>query len=74
MKIEFESSIRRLSFLCHLPDIKIAWIYPLQERNVDKDIKVPVFKAVHGSHNTNQSRVQRSQDPRNFEEVYYFTF
>ena len=26
MKIEFENSIRRLSFLCHLPDLKIAWI------------------------------------------------
>ena len=28
MKIEFENSIRRLSFLCRLPDIKIAWINP----------------------------------------------
>ena len=28
MKIEFENSIRRLSFLYHLPDIKIAWINP----------------------------------------------
>ena len=28
MKIEFENSVRRLSFLCHLPDIKIAWINP----------------------------------------------
>ena len=26
MKIEFENSIGRLSFLCRLPDIKIAWI------------------------------------------------
>ena len=26
MKIEFENSIRRLSFLCRLPDIKIAWV------------------------------------------------
>ena len=28
MKIEFENSIRRLSILCRLPDIKIAWINP----------------------------------------------
>ena len=28
MKIEFENTIRRLSFLCRLPDIKIAWINP----------------------------------------------
>ena len=28
MKIEFENSIRRLSFLCRLTDIKIAWINP----------------------------------------------
>ena len=28
MKIEFEDSIRRLSILCRLPDIKIAWINP----------------------------------------------
>ena len=28
MKVEFENSVRRLSFLCHLPDIKIAWINP----------------------------------------------
>ena len=28
VKIEFENSIRRLSVLCHLTDIKIAWINP----------------------------------------------
>ena len=28
MKIEFENSIRRLSILCRLPDIKITWINP----------------------------------------------
>ena len=28
MKIQFENSIRRLSFLCPLPDIKIACINP----------------------------------------------
>ena len=31
MKIKFENSIRRLSFLCHLPDIKIAWINPCNQ-------------------------------------------
>ena len=28
IKIEFENSIRRLSFLYYLPDIRIAWINP----------------------------------------------
>ena len=28
MKIKFKNSIRKLSFLCRLPDIKIAWINP----------------------------------------------
>ena len=28
MKIEFQNSIRRLSFLCRLTDIKIAWLNP----------------------------------------------
>ena len=28
MKIEFENSIKRLSFLCRLKDIKIAWLNP----------------------------------------------
>ena len=31
LKIEFENSIRRLSFLCCLPDIKIAWVNPWSE-------------------------------------------
>ena len=30
MKIEFENSIRRLSFLCRLTGIKIAWLNPCQ--------------------------------------------
>ena len=29
MKIEFQNSIVRLSFLCCITDIKIAWINPL---------------------------------------------
>ena len=37
MKIEIENSIRILSFLCHLPDIKIAWINP------GKDVYVNSF-------------------------------
>ena len=44
------------------------------DRNVSKDIKVPVLKCVHRSSNTNQSCVQRSQNPCNFEKVYYFVF
>ena len=30
MKIEFDNSVRRLSFLCRLTDIRIAWINPWQ--------------------------------------------
>ena len=36
MKIEFENSIRRLSFLCHLTDIKIAWINPQSRQDYIK--------------------------------------
>ena len=28
IKIEFQNSIERLSFLCRITDIKIAWINP----------------------------------------------
>ena len=35
---------------------------------------MPVSKPVHRSRNTNQSCVQRSRNPRNFEKVYYFVF
>ena len=31
MKSEFENSIRRLSILCRIPDIRIAWINPFFE-------------------------------------------
>ena len=34
MKIEFENSIRRLNFLCHLTDTKIAWINPWSSEHV----------------------------------------
>ena len=27
MKIEFKNSIRRLNFLCHLLDVKVAWMF-----------------------------------------------
>ena len=33
------------------------------DRNVDKDIEVPVLKSVHRSSSTNQSCVQRSPNP-----------
>ena len=42
------------------------------ERNVAKDIKVPVSKPVYRSPNANQSCVQRSRNPGNFEKVHYF--
>ena len=45
-----------------------------KERDVSKDIKVPVSKAVHGSCKTNHSCVQRSRNPSNFEKGYYFVF
>ena len=44
------------------------------KRNVDKDIKVPVLKPANRNHTKDQSFLQRSQDPRNFEKVYYFVF
>ena len=43
-------------------------------RNVGKDMKMSVSKAVHRSCNTNQSCVQKSENPCNFEKVYYFVF
>ena len=36
MKIEFKNWIKRLSFLCRLPDIKIAWINPCLVINLKK--------------------------------------
>ena len=48
MKVEFENSIKRLSFLCRLPDIKIAWIYPW--------IWISQWSESHCTTNTNVSR------------------
>ena len=31
MKIEFQNSVKRLSCLCRLTDIKIAWINPWKQ-------------------------------------------
>ena len=45
MKIEFENSIRRWSFLCRLLDIKVAWI-----NSCGETFKVPfAVKQVPGS-------------------------
>ena len=38
------------------------------------DIKVLVSKLVHRSRHTNQSCVQGSRNPRNFQKLYYFVF
>ena len=38
LKIEFENPIRRLSFLCHLMDITIAWINPRLRSAVESSI------------------------------------
>ena len=43
MKIDFKNSIRRLSFLCRLPDIKIAWINPCWGIQW-KDFKVKIIQ------------------------------
>ena len=43
MKIDFKNSIRRLSFLCCLPDIKIAWINPCWGIQW-KDFKVKIIQ------------------------------
>ena len=37
-------------------------------------MKMPVSKTVHRSSNINQSCVQRSQNPCNFEKMYYVVF
>ena len=42
-------------------------------RNVSKDITVSVSKPVHKSCSTNQSCIQRSQNPHDFEKVYYLS-
>ena len=34
MKIEFENSVTRLSFLGRLPDIQVAWISPCEQKLV----------------------------------------
>ena len=36
MKIEFQNSIRKLSFWCHHLDIKIAWINPCNANPIIK--------------------------------------
>ena len=43
MKIEFENLVRRLSFLCHLIDIKVAWINPRQYNNLESLLALRVF-------------------------------
>ena len=48
MKVEFENSVKRLSFLCRLLDIKIAWIYPW--------IWISQWSESHCTTNTNVSR------------------
>ena len=43
MKIEFENSIRRLIFLCCLPDIKNAWINPWWSNMLKKIVITTAF-------------------------------
>ena len=38
--IEFENSIKKLSFLCHLLDINIAWIWISAKWGMDKPISL----------------------------------
>ena len=44
------------------------------KKNASNDIKVPVSNHIQRSCSTNQSCVQRSQNPHIFEKVYYFAF
>ena len=44
MKIEFENLIRRLSFLCHLPEVKTAWINLVAEANQTIDCNLSQSK------------------------------
>ena len=39
MKIEFENSIRKLSFLCDLLDFKVAWINSRITRNTTEGLE-----------------------------------
>ena len=75
------SSVLWFANFCFLPFLSRTSIQVLLctqvnrlDKNVGKDIKVPVSKSVYRSSSTNQSCVQRSRNPRNFEKVYYFVF
>ena len=50
MKIEFENSIRRLSFLCHLTDIKITWINSWTGELLIKQMKNWKFLVIESNH------------------------
>ena len=41
MKIDLKNSNRRLSFLCHLPDIQIVWINPWFNEAMFQEILLP---------------------------------
>ena len=41
MRIDFENSNRRFSFLCHLPDIQIVWINPWFNEAMFQEILLP---------------------------------
>ena len=50
MKIEFENSIRRLSFLCRLTDIKITWINSWTGELLIKQMKNWKFLVIESNH------------------------
>ena len=57
-KIEFKDSIRKLSFLSHLLDIKIAWINPCCNRH-SRTIKNNVKK--NGENELNKTRIKQEK-------------
>ena len=79
------SSVFWFAIFCFLPFLRRTTVQKWKKNcyvmytsyskwNVGKDIKVPVSKPVHRSCSRNQSFVQRSRNPPNFEKVYYFFF
>ena len=58
MKIEFENSVRRLNFMCRLPDIKIAWINPWLYLTDVQKVFLPTWSkiGIHQKNNVNQKQ------------------
>ena len=46
MKIEYQNSVVRLSFLCRITDIKIAWIYPCVCPSIHQPFRQSILRSV----------------------------